>query len=175
VRIDFKATGPNKAQNMMNALGKMGAAYRGIEMHGLGRQGQGERGTNADVKEWLAEGGRDIGPNDEDAKKAAEEYVKVAEMFLRQQTDKKPPSAQAANMASAKAFRDAATVVQKILAGRVDKGEDKDGNVKEVTEAYAKARAAKYGIPDSTSEILKASGQLLANLQGQGGLKLVKK
>jgi len=28
MKIDFKATGLNKAQNMMNALGKMGAAYR---------------------------------------------------------------------------------------------------------------------------------------------------
>jgi len=176
LRIDFKTKGLKKARNMMLALGKMGAAYRGIEMHGRARQGAGERGTNADVKEWLAEGGRDIGPSDEDAQKAAAEYVRVAEQFMRQQVDtKKPPSAQAANHASAKAFRRCAAIVQRILADRVDKSEDMDGQADAVTKAYAKARAAKFGISDDQNQVFKASGQLLGNLQGSGGLKLVKK
>ncbi len=176
MRIDFKTKGLKKARNMMLALGKMGAAYRGIEMHGRQRQGAGERGTNADVKENLALGGRDLGPNDDDAQKAALEYVRVANQFMRQQVDTaKPPSAQAANMASAKAFRKCATIVQRILADRVDKSEDKDGQADKVGDKYSKARAAKYGIPDDQMQVFKASGQLLANLQGSGGLKLVKK
>ena len=176
VRIDFKSKGMDKARNMMTALAKMGAAYRGIEMHGKSRQGAGERGTNADVKDYLAAGGRDIGPSADDAEKAAREYVKQAEAYLRMQTDtKKPPSAQSANHASARAFKRAATIVQRILADRVDKSEDMDGQADSVTEAYAKARAAKYGVPDDTNQVLTASGQLAANLQGSGGLKLVKK
>jgi hypothetical protein len=176
VRIDFKTKGLKKARNIMLALGKMGAAYRAIEMHGKQRQGEGERGTNADVKDYLAEGGRDLGPNEDDAHKAAVAYVAQAEKFLRLQQDvKKPPSAQAANQASAKAFTNAARVVQRILADRVDKSEDQDGTAEKVTAPYAKARAAEYGIPDDQSQVFKASGQLLANLQGTGGLKLKKK
>lgn len=163
--IEFKTKGLKKARNMMLALGKMGAAYRGIEFPATSRKGPGEKGTNADVIDHLREGGRDIGPNEDDAQKAAEAYVKHAEIFMRQQRDvKKPPSAAKANEASAKAFRAAGAIVQKILVARVDKGEDMNGQVIPVDPAYAKARAAQHEMVDDVNVVLKASGQLDADL-----------
>jgi len=174
VRINFKTKGMDKARNMMTALAKMGASHRGIQFLATNRRGKGEKGTNADVAAYLKEGGRDLGPSEEDAKKAAEAYVKVAEQFLRMQTDtKKPPSAGMANNASAKAYRLAAAVVQKMITARIDKSEDIDGQADPVTEEYAKWRAAKFQMADDTGQVFKASGQLLANY-AQGSGKLVK-
>lgn len=165
MKIDFQAKGLDKARNMMDALGKMGAAHRAISLGAMSRKGEGESGTNADVKENLALGGRDIGPNEEDARMAAEAYVKQAEKFMRMQTDaKKPPSAQAANQASKLALKMAADVVSGILVERVEKSEDKDGKVVEVSEDYAKWRSGKFSMPDDQMIVFRASGQLLSNL-----------
>ena len=173
MHMSVKTKGFNKAKNMITLLAKMGAAYQGIEFPAASRKGPGEKGTNSDVVEHLKDGGRDLGPSEEDATKAAQAYVKVVEQFLRMQPDiKTPPTAAKASMASAKAFRAAAAVVQKILTDRVDKSEDVDGQADEVTKEYAKWRAAKFSMSDDQNQVFKASGQLLANLaQGTGKLK----
>ncbi len=174
MRVDFKATGMDKARNMMIALGKMGAAHKGLVAHATDRKGEGETGTNADVMGYLADGGRDIGPSEDDAKAAAEMYIKHVEAFLRLQTDtKKPPSAQRVNNASGRAFRAAGKVIGKILTDRVDKGEDMDGQVKPVGQDHAAARAIARNMPDDTYIVLKDTGQLLADLAA-GRVKLVK-
>ena len=175
LKLDVKAVGLGKAKHIVTALALMNSAYRGIVMNGLSRKGEGEKGTNADVKEYLAEGGRDIGPNDEDGEKAAAAYAVIAETFMRLQNEKTPPTQAMANNWGKKAYTAAAEAVNAEMAKRVDKGEDKDGQVIEVTPEYAKWRAKEFTMPDSTNIVLKASGQLLANLQGSGGLKLVKK
>jgi len=173
MQISMKATGMNKARNMMAALAKFGAAYTGIEVGADARKGLGEKGTNADVTEWLAEGGRDLGPSEKDATAAAKMYVKHAEKFLRMQTDtKKPPSARAANQACGFALRRAAEVIRDIMTDRINKGEDMNGNIKKVTKAYATARAAEFEMADDQMQVFKASGQLLANFaSGRAKLK----
>ena len=173
MRVDFKATGLNRAKNMSFALGGFIASHSGIEVGATSRKGKGETGTNANVTDSLADGGRDLGPSEDDGKKVAEAWVKRCEAFTRMQKDTpKPPSQQAVNQASGFALHRAADIIAKIMTDRIDASEDKNGNVIEVKDTYAKARAAKYSMADNTSEVFKASGQLLANFaSGQRKLK----
>lgn len=197
MRIQIRDQGLPEAVEMMSLIGNLGSDIQGIELHGVNRKGENERGTNADIKAYLAEGGRDLGPNDDDAKKAAEAYVKVITRYLKSITQRTKPmprlgtkahaaavkrqarvkKAQAkgkkgASMADARAFKKAGKAVMALITARMEKSQDKDGRVTPVDPDYAKARERKYGIPKG--EVFKARGELLANYAA-GRLKLIKK
>ncbi len=174
--IDMKVTGMKTAARMMRFMAFLGAEYRGIEKRGRTRESTFGYGieTNADVKEYLAEGGRDLGPNDEDAEDSAKAYVAAVMKHLSFMKKGKVNVTAAAKQAQAKSLRAAALAVSKNWVARIEGNEDKDGNSDEVTPEYAKVRARKYSMTDSTSVIFKASGQLLADLAGRGGFKLKK-
>ena len=196
-----------EAVEMMSLIGNLGSQIQGVELHGVNRKGAGERGTNADVKKYLAEGNsrskkrvqRDLGPNDADAKKAAEEYVKVVQRYLKSITQRIKPmpklgtkahaaavkrqarvkkaqkkGKKGATQADARAFRKAGKVVAKIIADRIEKGEDMNGQVKPVGQDYAAQRAMDMGMPDDTHIVFTRTGQLLANYAA-AQLKLIKK
>jgi hypothetical protein len=199
MRIQIRDQGLPEAVEMMALIGNLGSDIQGVELHGLARKGANEKGTNADVKEYLAEGGRDLGPNDADAKKAAEAYVAVVQRYLKSITQRVKPmprlgtkahaaavkrqarvkKAQAkgkkgASQADARAFRKAGKAVAAIIAKRIEKGEDMNGQVKPVGQDYAAQRALQHSMPDDTHIVFIRSGQLLANYAA-GRLKLVKK
>ena len=95
---------------------------------------------------------------------SAQKAVLAAEKYARQK----------ATQASAKAFREAARVLQASMRGRVDDGLDNTGSpAKKVTKAYAAQRAARYGVPNDVMLVLKASGQLLENLADASAFELV--
>jgi len=183
----------------MSLIGNLGSDIQGVELHGVDRKGKNEKGTNADIKEYLAEGGRDLGPNEADAKKAAEEYVKVVQRYLKSITQRIKPmprlgtkahaaavkrqarvkKAQAkgkkgASMADARAFKKAGKAVAALITARMEKSEDMHGQVIPVTQDYAAQRALDTDMPDDTYIVFRRSGQLLANYAA-GRLKLIKK
>ena len=175
MKMDMTVKGMGKAKHILAASAMFDAAYRGVEMRAAARKGPGESGTNADVKQGLADGGRDIGPNDEDGKKAAEAYVAIKESFLRMQSEKKPPSRASVNQQAMKAWRAAGDAVNKNTLKRIEASKDKDGSVIEVSPEYAKARAAARSMPDDQSIVYRDSGQLIADHANRGGLQVIKK
>lgn len=199
VRIRIRDQGLPEAVEMMALIGNLGSVYQGIELHGVNRKGEKERGNNADLKGYLAEGGRDLGPSEKDAKAAAEAYVKVVKRYLKSITQRTKPmlrlgtkahasavkrqarvkkaqakGAKGASQAEARAYRKAGKLVAKLIADRMEKSEDKDGQVKPVSQDYAAQRAIDVGMPDDTYIVFRRSGQLLANYAA-GRLKLIKK
>lgn len=183
--------GMPEVQEMVAALGSMGSAYRGIVMNAHTRS-DGKK-TNADVVEYLAEGGRDITATSDEKSEAAMAFVAVAKKMLAmyaakaaaakptsmktaqaQASDKKAKAIAKAKQAAALAFRAAAKVIQGKLQARIEAGEDNEMHVTPVSPEYAKARSKKYGIPESEDIVLRASGQLLDNAAGSGGLRLIK-
>ena len=175
MKLDMKVKGLDKAKHILNAAAMFDAAYRGIQRRGAARQGLNESGTNADVKVSLAKGGRDIGPNDDDAKNAAVAWLAVKEAFLRMQTDKKPPSMGLVKSEAAKAWRAAGAAVDKSTLERIEDSKDKDGNVIEVSKGYAKARAVARDMPDDQSIVYRDTGQLISDYANKGGLQLIDK
>jgi hypothetical protein len=174
--LDMKVTGLKSARRMMAFMAFLGAEYRGIEKVGKTRSSMFGYGitTNADVQEFLAEGGRDLGPAEDDAENAAQAYVDTVMKHLTFMKKGKVNVPAAERQAQAKALRAAAMAVSKIMVNRIEKSEDMDGPADEVTEEYAKARARKFSMSDDQSQAFKASGQLLADYAGRGGLRLVK-
>ena len=199
MRIQIREQGIPEAVEMMSVIGHLGSDIQGVELHGVGRKGEGEKGTNADLKGHLADGGRDLGPGDEDAKKASIEYAKIITRYLKTITQRIKPmpalgtrahaaavkrqarvkKAQAkgkvgASLAEARAYKRAAKIVGKLIADRMEQGQDKDGQVIPVSSEYAGQRAVDMGMPDDTNIVFIRSGQLLANYAA-GRAKLVKK
>ena len=183
----------------MSLIGNLGSDVQGVELHGVNRKGEKERGNNTDVYQGLKDQGRDLGPNDKDGLAAATEYVKVVQRYLKSITQRIKPmprlgtkahaaavrrqarvkKAQAkgkkgAAWADTRAFRKAGKAVMANVTKRMEKSQDKDGNVTKVSEKYAKWRAAKFDVPEDQSLVFRASGQLLANYAA-GRLKLIKK
>ncbi len=179
----------------MALIGNLGSVYQGIELHGVNRKSG--KGNNSDVYQGLKDQGRDLGPNEADAKKAAVEYVKVITRYLKSITQSTKPmaplsaragaaaakrqarvkkaqakGAKGASMADARAYKKAGKAVMAAITARMEKNQDKNGTVTPVDPDYAKTRERKYGIPKS--EVFKAQGELLANYAA-GRLKLIKK
>ena len=199
MRIQIREQGTPEAVELMSVIGHLGSDIQGVELHGVGRKGKNEKGTNADLKGHLADGGRDVGPGNEDAKKASIEYVKIITRYLKTITQRIKPmprlgtkahgaavrrqarvkKAQAkgkkgAAMAEARAYRKAAKLVGKLIADRMEQGQDKNGKVIPVDPDYASQRAVDMDMPDDTNIVFIRSGQLLANYAA-GRAKLVKK
>ena len=199
MRIQIREQGIPEAVELMSVIGHLGSDIQGVELHGVARKGAGEKGDNAQLKGYLADGGRDLGPGDEDAKEASIEYAKIITRYLKTITQRIKPmpalgtraraaaakrqarvkKAQAkgkvgAAMAEARAYKRAEKLVGKLIADRMEDSEDKNGNVQPVDPDYAKERAKKFGVPDDPGQVFKASGQLLANY-ASGRAKIVKK
>jgi len=160
------------AQAVMKELEKLCSAFQGVELPGHSR----EEGSlnNADIIDYLAEGGRDITSNDEDVELAALAFVAEAEPFLQRAAQSQtPPSAGKASSVSGKAWRAAGLVVLFKMRDRVEAGQNSDGSSKPVSERYAEWRLKKHSIPKHV--IFKATGQLLTNLSGgKAALKLIR-
>ncbi len=191
--LTVQQSGMDGAVELLTALGNLGSNVTGISLNAKERDENGSI-TNADVVNFLAgcdkdgepadHSGpvRDIRPTDEDSDEAAQIFIdKVTRRFnMRKKRGgfkkKWSKAARAKFVARGKKMADDATMmglraagrhIKKIMSERVQRGEyDK------VTESYATARERKYGVPRSS--VLKASGQLLRNLEG-AQLKIHKK
>lgn len=168
----IEARGLSKAKAQMDWLAKMGARISGVHLPGSARNDTGA--TNGEIIDYLAEGGRDIRADQEDADKAAMAFKVQVELALNKIKDVPRGSAKVQQEA-AKAWRAAGRVIKEIMRERVDQGKVQGGgDASKVSEDYAAQRLRKYGIPEDI--VFKATGQLLSNLsQGDGALKLTTK
>jgi hypothetical protein len=148
-KAPFEAQGLAGAAAVTRMLGMLTAAK------GHGQLDVGERTdtkhSNAEIMDFLAEGGRDIRPstNKPEIQKSAEAFTNeyVRQMNLAKNTVK------ASEVAAKKAFRvgmltGLKKAMQEHVRGlkeRLKTGRDNYGARKPVTEEYAKARKSKYG------------------------------
>jgi hypothetical protein len=169
--------GDTAAILQMQALSQLASSFQGGYLEG--RKREDGKLTNADVVEYLAEGGRDISATDEDSDDGARLMRDRYEERLLVLSQKKVPLKKGASgikgavsgltenkmndSAAASGIRAAIKLVQSRLAERVEAGVDREGQRKPVTPAYATWRQGKYNV--AIGEILKASGQLLNNLK----------
>ncbi|MCP4640651.1 MAG: hypothetical protein GY851_09470 [bacterium] len=180
MKLDIKSKGMDKVAAQMALLANLGATVKGIALHGATRKGGMDSG---DVIGFLAEGGRDISPTEDDSDEAAQAYLLKVEERLRMMkskgwvTSRKGQVAivkgaelegkRAAGGAQSIALREAGKVMTKILRDRVTQQTTNDGNKADaVSPAYATWREYKYQVPKST--VFRATGQLLAELNVSG-------
>ncbi len=155
-----------------------GAIFKGrqrVERPGL---------TNADIIEFQAEKGRDIQPNQDDANDAGSVFqIKLNERLIQLSKPFKSgkrkgqirggKQTQINRIASRNALRAAMVFIQARMVERITSQMGSDGKpLDEVGKEYAKKRQEKYGVP--TSAVLKATGQLLNNIEN-GSIQFVNK
>jgi hypothetical protein len=160
IMIQMDAIGLDKALAQLKALGGFIGMVKGAEFYGRTRRDSGK--NNADVLDWLTEGGRDIQKmGSKEMDRAAKALAKEAERRLQHLPT--GISQKRAVEILAAAYRDAGKEILEILTERIKKEITSDGNqAKKVTPEYAAERRRKYGVPDSA--VFKATGQLLDNV-----------
>lgn len=154
---------------------------------------------NNDVILYLAKGGRDIRFNKSDEQRMIVEFKRQIDKELarlirrnnriartlrtrmsksingkkfKTKTGKILKVKQMADTAAVFGLRKAMLYGKETMVTRIQTQETTDaGAAKAVTPQYARARARKYGVPNSTSLVFKATGQLLDNINS-GTIKL---
>lgn len=126
--------------------------------------------SNGEILKYLADGGRDITPTDEDLGR----YAKIWADEVTRQLDRRSKLAATGKtlvnvQSTARAgitggLRKAAMAYAETLAFRAKAGIDKNGVMKPVTEAYAAQRHRRHGVANDTSVVFKASLQLINNI-----------
>ena len=168
--LDIKTQGIESAEGLIKFLQECGASIAGIEFLGD------DRGSvnNAEILEYQAEGitrktgivKRDVTPSESDTDKAAKIFLdKVSELadVVNVKTSDDAALKRAANAALSKGLKAGAEVMRKDMRDRVNKGVDNTGTaLEQVTVKYGEQRMKKHGVP--TTAVLKASGNLIANL-----------
>jgi hypothetical protein len=177
-------SGVDTATEMLSMLGHIGSDIAGI-MLAAKRRSDGRKGAvnNAQVVQYLADGGRDIRPTYEDKAEAAATMRTLITAKLLMMTKRgAPPKAWSearkqefiakgrveANKIAALALRKAGQQMHAKMLERVNN----PGNYDAVSERYAQQRQSKYGVP--TSAVFRATGQLLSNI-ADGHLRLIKR
>ncbi len=184
----------NGVVETLEYLRQFGTGITGASMKARTREENGSL-DNADVINYLAEGGRDIRFNESERNRMTDIFTlevrkklaaiikrnnRISKQLIKQKAGfkykrpiAKPILAQkAAKLASVIGLRKAMAWGKETLTMRVmTQDTTEDGAAKEVTAKYAKQRANKYSLPDDTSLVFKASGQLIDNLS-RGSIKI---
>lgn len=161
------------AQAMLQDLEKITGVEGGAALFYPGGErrpniGQKTAPTYEELLGYLAEGGRDIRPNEEDVNKMAELAMqKVSKQLAkvgREYKDKKTGETKVVrkekqSLAGFVSGLNASMMeARKIMADRIKSGKTSSGTAEKVTEAYAKRRNTLYGVNESV--VYVASGQL---------------
>jgi hypothetical protein len=188
INIDFKATGLDDAikelGKMIKALEKAGSSIKGVALHSRNRDDS--SASNAQILEWLKEGGRDFVTNSsEDNEALAKVAAAEIERRLNTALSKKAVASKAAETG-----REASQVATEISAAyhmaamkkymeqisdRIRSQKSNNGSLKPLSESYADWKKKKVG---NAEPIGVLTGQLLDNLDGSGlggrNIKLIK-
>jgi hypothetical protein len=137
-----------------------GAAWEGgIRPDGLG---------NSKLIEYLADGGRDLSPNDEDATAATNAYATDVLRHIDLASKSTGKTANPDNIARAGivgGLRKGITLIADRMRKRLEKGEDNKGRRTPVKDDYAKARQKKHGV--NKDAIYVATGHLADAMQSR--------
>jgi hypothetical protein len=173
MQLDLKMSGDKRAMKLMKYMQKLGSTVKGAEYRGRKRSGEHDQKglNNAQVIEYLKDGGRDIDKfNSDEADKIVGEYALEIERRMQRITEGKNDITVAQVFADeAAAYRKAVKAALEMYQARIEAGKDADGNTKPVTKEYAKWRANTFGVPNDTSLLFKASGQLLSDVAPEPG------
>jgi DNA-binding transcriptional MerR regulator len=188
INIDFKARGLDEAlkeiKKIIKALEKAGSSIKGVALHARNRDDS--SASNAQILEWLKEGGRDFVTNSsEDNEALAKVAAAEIERRLNTALSKKAVAAKAAETG-----REASQVATEISAAylmaamkkymeqisdRIRSQKSNNGSLKPLSESYAEWKKKKVG---NAEPIGVLTGQLLDNLDGSGlggrNIKLIK-
>lgn len=174
----FNAQGLEGMQGITQALAMMEATEAGADWDGglrTSSDGSGPIQSNARILKYLADGGRDIRPDDSDGNKAVKLYVNQLTKRLQQignMGKSGPLTAEKQITAGITAgLRDAAKFIAKTMYERVKAGVDNTGTKKDVTPEYAAQRHRKHGIANSVGIVFTATLQL-ANALQRGRIKI---
>lgn len=181
---------------LMDKVGKA-STVGGVELLGKAREGAGASVSNQKVMEHLDTGGRDfhsLGATETDTVAEAfarEVEARLGDIFKRAnqavkgaakmgKTLTKAKSEQRAiDDLVAKAYKLAMMRYQEIVRQRFDTSTTADGQVHPVSQndkgKYAKARAAKYHMPDDPNIVGRASGQLSGNVENPSAVRVTKR
>jgi len=172
----FNAQGLDGAENITKALAMMEATEAGADWDGGDRT---DKYSNAQIVDFLADGGRDITPTKEDGNQAVKLYSNQLVKHLNRvgqmgktgviTVEKQVTSGITAGL------RDAAKYIAKVMYDRVKAGKDNMGVKTPVTKEYARQRFLKHGIADNVNIVFHATLQLANSLRtGQDGTGKIK-
>jgi len=154
------------AEKVLKAISGVASEIDGVAWHGTERRG--ESLSNGQVFSYLEKRGVQL-IGDEAAMEAAKAFA--AEVTERLAARSKKMSGKAlSTTVSIHAWRAAAAAVARHISERIER--QMTGYT--VDEHYAEWRSAKYGVPNDTSLVGIASGQLLADLAPTRASKLAK-
>ena len=166
----------------------------GVELVGKGRD---DGGTNHDVIHWLKDGGRDyLSVDGAEKERIAQAFVDEMEqrmLAIAERTNKAVRAAarrgtpsklgKTTNVEQLKktvrdavggAYKEAMRELQTMTADMLSGNYTADGQpADKVGEAYARKRMRDFGVPDS--EVGRASGQLLANVNNPAMIRITKR
>lgn len=178
--VELKAEGLEGMEQLLKVISKIGqVGVSGVEFHGTQRK-DGSGDNNAQVIQWLKDGGRDyVTPDNRTLVEIAEIFAARAQDDLSQ-TDAflstfkgvhKDPDRLATQIA-AKAFIEAMDFWRLQILEMLNTNRTVDGTAKPVTEEYAAQRQKDYGV--SPDVVGRATGDLLANFADKKAIKLKK-
>jgi len=173
LKITGKTKGLTQAQEALGMLANLTTEISGASFAALPRAEDSSK-TNTDILNYQAEGtpSRDARFTEQDGEDASKIFKnRVEQQIVRilgpgaWESFKKRPSPlrnkQIGRQVATSALRRAMKHLQVVMRDNVENGDYPD-----VGRGYAARRAAKYGVPNNVALTLRASGQLLANLQG---------
>lgn len=175
--FEVEAEGLEDVQATLKKLEAIGSKIVGVSMMGDSRG----RVNNAEIIGFHAEGIeslegtkiRNITMSDADAEAGANAFMARVEPFLESPNTDSGGLDRRATAVTVKGLKDAADIARAGMILRIQEKRDRDGMPLEpVKTDYASQREADYGVP--SSEIFKASGNLLSNL-ARAAYKFTKK
>ncbi|MCK4306509.1 MAG: hypothetical protein KAY24_19865 [Candidatus Eisenbacteria sp.] len=180
MRLNLEAKGMTAAQAVVDAAQKLGSRLGGVELRGKSRP-EGSL-TNADVEKYLRKGGRDFVTPDAACEAKIGEIIetifgKELKRVQARNIKKKKPKKLTKGQASAVcgiALKKAMEYWMEWSTTNIENKRLADGGIpKRVTEAYARYRLKKYGVPEDI--VGKATGELLENLVDTDSINLIRK
>lgn len=154
------------AKKLLKTAEKLGSAIKGAQLNAKSRGDSAK--TNAEILEYLAEGGRDfVTPDSETLRKIEETIAGHLEEGLERikRGNLKKSEKAAATEIAAKAFKEGATVWNDKISQNISDGKTADGQVEELSEEYARQKQRRYGF---TKPIGVATGQVRDNVAPGG-------
>lgn len=180
MRLNLEAKGLTAAQAVIDAAQKLGANLGGVELRGKSRL-KGDL-NNAEVEEYLREGGRDFVTPDAACKAEIGEIIettfkkelaRVQARNVKQNKPKKLTKGQATAVCGI-ALKKAMEYWMEWSTENIEKQRLADGGTPDkVGGKYAKYRQKKYGVP--TNIVGKATSELLENLIDTKSIKVIRK
>lgn len=161
----MKVTGDEELRLFVEAVKAAVDTHAGAEWHGgIRPDGLG----NGELIEYLADGGRDLTPNDEDATAATNAYATEVLRHIDKAskvTGKTSNPDNIARQAISGGLRKGIMLIAEIMRKRLERGVDNKGKRTPVDEEYAKARQRKHGV--NKDAIYVATGHLADAMQSR--------